>query len=151
MELKEFTGRVYGRLVREGSEVLISDEKQENYRFTKFPGGGLELGEGVIDCLKREFMEELNQPIEVVRLLHVVEEAVQSKFRPWQQVISIYYQVICSGDYKFRTDLTRDDLEHKDQYEVFSWQSIETLNPNQLTFIADKEIVDVLKKAFTHD
>lgn len=32
----------------------------------KFPGGGLEYGEGVLECLHREFDEELNVKIDVI-------------------------------------------------------------------------------------
>ena len=40
-------------------QVLVSDEHIRGSYYTKFPGGGLELGEGTRDCLKREFMEEM--------------------------------------------------------------------------------------------
>jgi 8-oxo-dGTP diphosphatase len=58
--------RVYGLLINEHNEVLLSDEQEYGMRFTKFPGGGVEYGEGLIDGLKREFMEECNMEIEVL-------------------------------------------------------------------------------------
>jgi len=60
-----FNVRVYGLLINEHNEVLISDEQEYGMRFTKFPGGGLEPGEGLIDGLKREFLEECNVAVEV--------------------------------------------------------------------------------------
>ena len=54
-----FNVRVYGLLINEFDQVLLSDEEESGFRFSKFPGGGLEYGEGLIDGLKREFMEEL--------------------------------------------------------------------------------------------
>ena len=51
-----FNVRVYGLLINDKNEILISDEQEYGTRFTKFPGGGLEFGEGLIDGLKREFM-----------------------------------------------------------------------------------------------
>ena len=54
----EFTIRVYGLIFNERKEILLSDEFQLNTKMTKFPGGGLEFGEGTISCLEREFEEE---------------------------------------------------------------------------------------------
>ena len=50
--------RVYGLLLNNNGEVLLTDESRFGMEFTKFPGGGIELGEGISDCLKREFIEE---------------------------------------------------------------------------------------------
>ena len=63
MGMKRFNVRVYGILINESDELLVSDELIKGIQFTKFPGGGLEWGEGIQSCLEREFMEELNQPI----------------------------------------------------------------------------------------
>ena len=57
--MKSFNLRVYGLLVNEHNEVLISEEFRFGKPFTKFPGGGLELGEGLKEGLIREFQEEL--------------------------------------------------------------------------------------------
>ena len=50
-----FNIRVYGVLVNENRQVLVSDELIRGKYYTKFPGGGLEYGEGTRDCLRREF------------------------------------------------------------------------------------------------
>ena len=55
-----FNVRVYGILKDSNNHVLVSDELIRGEYFTKFPGGGLEFGEGTRDCLKREFKEETN-------------------------------------------------------------------------------------------
>ncbi|MBL7954930.1 MAG: NUDIX domain-containing protein, partial [Flavobacteriales bacterium] len=52
------TLRVYGLLIHAG-HVLVSDELIKGQRITKFPGGGLEFGEGLKDCLIREIREEI--------------------------------------------------------------------------------------------
>ena len=59
-----FTIRVYGILINEEKQVLVSDEFIRGNYYTKFPGGGLELGEGTRDCLKREFKEEMNLDVQ---------------------------------------------------------------------------------------
>ena len=43
-----FNVRVYGLLNKRAvMRFLISDEQEYGMQFTKFPGGGLELGEGL--------------------------------------------------------------------------------------------------------
>ncbi|MBK6523590.1 MAG: NUDIX domain-containing protein [Sphingobacteriaceae bacterium] len=90
--MNRFNVRVYGILIQD-SKVLVSDEYIKGNHITKFPGGGLEFGEGTIDCVKREFMEELNLPIEVESHFYTTDFFVASAFAPNNQVISIYYKV----------------------------------------------------------
>ena len=52
-----FNLRVYGILINEQNQLLVSDEYIRGMKITKFPGGGLEFGEGTRDCLKREFLD----------------------------------------------------------------------------------------------
>ncbi len=86
-----FNIRVYGILINEQKQVLVSDEYIRGGYYTKFCGGGLEKGEGTIDCLKREFMEEMNLRIEVTRHLYTTDFYQQSAFNREHQIISIYY------------------------------------------------------------
>lgn len=87
-----FNVRVYGILVNDQNEILISDERTENVSFTKFPGGGLEYGEGLIEALKREFEEECDFDIEIIRHIYTTDFYEKSSFND-TQIISIYYQV----------------------------------------------------------
>src|SRR5438067_57377 len=87
-----FNVRVYGILIKEES-VLITDECVYGQLITKFPGGGLQFGEGLIDCLKREFREELEMDIEVANHFYTTDFFQSSAFNEKQQVISIYYLV----------------------------------------------------------
>jgi ADP-ribose pyrophosphatase YjhB (NUDIX family) len=88
-----FNIRVYGILINEQKQVLVSDELIRGRRYTKFPGGGLEFGEGTRDCLSREFMEEMNLKVEVGEHLYTTDYFQLSAFNPDQQIISIYYLV----------------------------------------------------------
>ena len=56
--MNKFNLRVYGILINKNNEVLLSSELRFEKPMIKFPGGGLEFGEGLVDCLKREFQEE---------------------------------------------------------------------------------------------
>jgi 8-oxo-dGTP diphosphatase len=86
-----FTIRVYGILLNQKKQVLVSDEHIRGNYYTKFPGGGLELGEGTRDCLKREFMEEMNLQVEVGAHLYTTDYFQMSAFNPADQIIAIYY------------------------------------------------------------
>lgn len=88
-----FNLRVYGILLGENKQVLVSDEFIRGSYYTKFPGGGLELGEGTRDCLKREFMEEMNLNVQVGEHIYTTDYFQMSAFNPEHQIISIYYFV----------------------------------------------------------
>ena len=86
-----FNIRVYGIVINEHNQVLVSDEYIRGDYITKFPGGGLEFGEGTRDCLKREFMEEMTLDVRVGDHLYTTDYFQMSAFNPEHQIISIYY------------------------------------------------------------
>ena len=88
-----FNVRVYGILINEAKQVLVSDEFIRGKYYTKFCGGGLEKGEGTLDCLKREFIEEMNLRVAVLEHIYTTDYYQQSAFNPEQQMLSIYYRV----------------------------------------------------------
>lgn len=85
--------RVYGILINNHKQVLISDEFIRGNYYTKFPGGGLEFGEGTRDCLMREFKEEMNLAVEVSEHIYTTDFFQLSAFHPEDQIVSIYYSV----------------------------------------------------------
>ncbi len=89
---KPFNVRVYG-IVIEDNQVLICDELINGYKMTKFPGGGLEFGEGTIDCVIREFNEEMNIEVEVIEHIYTTDFFQQSAFNSKEQMLSIYYKI----------------------------------------------------------
>src|SRR5215217_6395306 len=88
-----FNIRVYGILINDKRQVLVSDEFIRGSYYTKFPGGGLELGEGTRDCLQREFKEEMNLAVQVGEHIYTTDHYQKSAFNPDHQIISIYYFV----------------------------------------------------------
>src|SRR6185295_18579844 len=88
-----FNLRVYGILLGENKQVLVSDEYIRGGYYTKFPGGGLEFGEGTLECLVREFQEEINLEVEVVEHIYTTDFFQISAFDNKSQIISIYYLV----------------------------------------------------------
>ena len=86
-----FNIRVYGILINEKRQVLVSDEFIRGAYITKFPGGGLEFGEGTRECLAREFMEEMQLKVKVTDHIYTTDFYQQSAFNAAHQIISIYY------------------------------------------------------------
>ncbi len=86
-----FNVRVYGILLGDSGQILVSDEFIRGNYYTKFPGGGLEFGEGTRDCLKREFKEEINLEVEIGDHIYTADSLQLSAFNPDRRIISIYY------------------------------------------------------------
>lgn len=82
--------RAYAACMRNG-EILVLDEYYAGTPLVKFPGGGLELGESLTDCLKREFREELNLEIEITEHLYTQDDFLRSRFRTNEQLLTVYY------------------------------------------------------------
>ncbi len=98
----QFIIRVYGIIINNKKEVLISDEFQLGTKMTKFPGGGLEFGEGLEDCLQREFKEECNgQELENITHYYTTGFYQKALFYENCQLISIYYQAELKSPLQF--------------------------------------------------
>ena len=93
-----FNIRVYGILINEQHQVLVSDEYIRGQYITKFCGGGLEKGEGTIDCLKREFVEEMQLLVDITEHIYTTDFYQVSAFNSEHQIISIYYGVKALAD-----------------------------------------------------
>lgn len=91
--LKRFVIRVYGICINADGEVLLTSECWKNTPMLKFPGGGLEWGEGIVDALKREFREELDSEIDIVEHFYTTDFFQLSAFNTDDQIISVYYLV----------------------------------------------------------
>ncbi|MFW6352566.1 MAG: NUDIX domain-containing protein, partial [Bacteroidota bacterium] len=87
-----FNIRVYGICIQ-NHRLLVSDEYVMDMYMTKFPGGGLEFGEGPIDCLKRECREEMGGvEIKVTGHFYTTDFFQPTRFFKNTQLISIYYR-----------------------------------------------------------
>ena len=147
--LKYFNVRVYGILINEAKQVLVSDERiyNRNLEITKFPGGGLELGEGTLDCIKREFKEELNIDIEIVKHLYTTDFFQQSAFHDDHQIISIYY--IVKPIMPLFIPVNNGLPEYPDKVgEIFRFIDWEFFNEDIMSLPIDKIAVKIFKSEY---
>ena len=144
--MKHINVRVYGILIEDGN-VLVSDEYIKGNNITKFPGGGLEYGEGIKECLMREFKEELNLNIEIISHFYTTDFFVNSAFSNQSQIISIYYLVkpLSKLDFTISTKIF-DFKEVKEGAQSMRWIDINKISENDFTFIIDKNVADLLEK-----
>jgi ADP-ribose pyrophosphatase YjhB (NUDIX family) len=147
-----FNLRVYGVLINEKKQVLVSDEFIRGKHYTKFPGGGLEFGEGTRDCLVREFLEEMNLKVEVGEHIYTTDYFQVSAFNPAHQIISIYYYVkalepitVRLSDKEF--DFDEEQMKtYKESGETETFRFIEwkDLNEDCVTLPIDKIVVRII-------
>lgn len=141
---KAFTIRVYGLVVNEQQEVLVAEEMYRGRHMVKFPGGGLQWGESTIDCLKREFREELRIEVEIGPHFYTTDFFVASAFDTDVQLLSIYYEVFIPVDFRVENKiLDREATEA----EVFRFVPIRELADGKyFTFPIDQEVGRRLQK-----
>lgn len=134
--------RVYGLLFNPNKEVLITDEERNGWKFSKFPGGGLEWGEGLVDALKREFLEETNLHLADIQHFYTTDFFQQSAFNTNDQILSVYYLTTALG--VLPGSLPPPITEHSGTLS-FRWIPLHKLTPELFTFPIDKYVVGLLK------
>jgi ADP-ribose pyrophosphatase YjhB (NUDIX family) len=151
-----FNIRVYGILLDENKRVLVSDEFIRGNYYTKFPGGGLEMGEGTRDCLKREFKEEMNLDVSVTEHIYTTDFFQMSAFNPEHQIISIYYfakalEPITSPLRTIPFDFDEREMKQyqaSGETETFRFITWDAFSENSVTLPIDKVVAGILKKNF---
>ena len=147
---ERFNIRVYGVLMDDKNNILVSDEYVRGNYFTKFPGGGLELGEGTRDCLKREFKEETGLEVEIGEHIYTTDFYQPSAFRSADQIISIYYIVSCkdlSGlitsviPFNLSKEITEDPQAAG---ESFRWVALKDFSVETVDLPIDKIVAGII-------
>lgn len=152
--MHRFNIRVYGILRNEQKQVLVSDELIRGSYITKFPGGGLEFGEGTRDCLQREFMEEMNLKVEVGHHIYTTDYFQMSAFNPEHQIISIYYFATALEDIQvplrekpFDFDEAQMKIyEEKKETETFRFINWDQFSSESVTLPIDKIVASLIKE-----
>ena len=148
-----FNIRVYGILINEQKQVLVSDEFIRGNYYTKFPGGGLEFGEGTRDCLKREFMEEMNLLVEIGEHIYTTDFYQMSAFNPGHQIISIYYEARALEPIKAPLRLNPFEFDERElevykqtgETETFRMIDWHQFSPETVSLPIDKVVAEIVK------
>ena len=146
------TVRVYGIIMTDDKKVLVSDEFIRGAYITKFPGGGLEIGEGTRDCLKREIKEELFIDSEIGDHLYTTDFYQQSAFNNAHQILSIYYYVkplepitlpFKTIPFDFTPQQVANPMGESEVIRLIDWDNF---NDDILTLPIDKVVAKMLKE-----
>jgi 8-oxo-dGTP diphosphatase len=151
-----FNIRVYGILINEKKQVLVSDEFIRGEYYTKFPGGGLEFGEGTRDCLKREFKEEMDLKVQIEDHIYTTDYFQISAFNPEHQIISIYYfaKPLESIKVPLRNeefDFDEDQMKiynEKNEIETFRFVDWNNFSAESVTLPIDKIVASIIKEKY---
>jgi ADP-ribose pyrophosphatase YjhB (NUDIX family) len=138
LALDKFNVRVYA-IIQQNDRYLLADEVIGPHEFTKFPGGGVELGEGLEEAIMREVKEELNCEIASLEHLYTTDFFVKSAFRNNEQLISVYYNVEINGI--VRQDVLDESTAEKKHLLSFRWVKKEDLYPEVMSFPVDQFVV----------
>ncbi len=147
--IKHFNIRVYGLIINQMNEVLLSDEYRMGMKMTKFPGGGLKFGEGPAECIRREALEEFGQPVEILEHFYTTEFFQKALFYDDHQLISIYYIIRFLDPIGFKISHAPFDFaELKEGNQSFRWMAVNELAPEVLTFPIDKKVAELLTEKY---
>jgi ADP-ribose pyrophosphatase YjhB (NUDIX family) len=144
-----FNVRVYGLILdAAGDHILVCNERlSDGSHAQKFPGGGVELGEGILDAWWREAQEELGcQPVmQSAQLFHSAEPFVRSAFRKEEQVIALYYLFqMHSDEGNMWTEEPANSLGGELGMKV-SWKCWKSLDYRTFRFLTDQTAVQKLQ------
>ena len=139
-EINSFNLRVYAIIIN-NEQILISKELIEGEIIMKFPGGGVEYGEGILEALQREAKEELTQELKNISHFYTTDFFQKSSFNPKDQLISIYYTA------QLTKKLKNYSLSPLKNRPIFEWKNINDLESNHLHFPIDKHVLNRIKKS----
>lgn len=135
--MEGFNIRIYAIAIKD-NKIFTLTEGYADTVLTKLPGGGLEFGEGTIECLHREFDEELNLRIKIVDHFYTQEGFHTSLINDNKQIFNVYYLVEI---------LNLEEMEIKiPKIERVSWNDITMDNP--FTLPVDRIVFERIQKQF---
>ncbi|MDG4946665.1 NUDIX hydrolase [Weeksellaceae bacterium KMM 9713] len=134
-KIDTFNIRVYGIIIHQDALLILKEPYAGEILF-KFPGGGLEFGESLIEGLKRELKEELNLNLIEASHFYTQEEFMVSKFRANEQLLTIYY--------KAQVDNIEDLTKFDQAIQELIWVPLKELSTNHVNLPIDQVVVKKL-------
>lgn len=145
--VKYFTIRVYAIILNDKKEILLAEEYHFDQFICKFPGGGLELGEGTVACLEREAVEELSQGIKVKEHFYTTDIFQDIPTRPGYQLVSIYYKADLLEEARFPVNkVSFQNTKPENGAVTFRWHPLSELTPELFTFPLDQKVANMILK-----
>jgi 8-oxo-dGTP diphosphatase len=140
--LARFNLRVYALIINEFDEILLSDECRFGQFFSKFPGGGVEYGEGIQAALMRELKEELNLHIQQMEFYYFNEFHQASAFDQ-SDLIAFYYRIqLPKSLFLPKESYT---IPFTEEIEKQRWVPLNLMHKEHLTFPIDQLVLEKLK------
>lgn len=126
----------------ENDKLLIVDEHYKQRDITKFTGGGMNAGEGSIECLQREIREEMHMKVGVIEHFYTTDFFQQSAFREDEQILSIYYIIRRRHP---EQPINHNWQEMANEHKIkFRWIATKDLDQNMFTFPIDKKVIEMI-------
>jgi len=115
-----------------GRKILVEKNLGAHEKYVNFPGGGLELGESIEQCISREMIEEIGIPILDFKFLFLVENFIPFDGE-YLHGIELYCEV----------KLGTDDVDAQIEGYDFYWLAVDNLSDADLRpIIVRDRIVD---------
>lgn len=137
-----FNLRVYA-IIQKDDRILLADESIDGFGFTKFPGGGVEPGEGLLDALRREFREEGGAELYNIRHFYTTDFFQQSAFKPEDQIVSVYY--LADADLPWDEFESDQSLPGKSHLLKLYFRTLNEISDHDMNFPIDKLVLEMLK------
>lgn len=122
--------RVYGLLRDKNGRYLVLEEYFRGGWITKFPGGGVEEQEGLLEALYRELQEELGITVQKAEHFYTTHFYQRSFYHTRARLLSVYYRVWWEGEIRLTSPQMR-----------FFWLFPELM---RLTFPVDRYVQGLL-------
>ncbi|RMF50409.1 MAG: NUDIX domain-containing protein [Bacteroidetes bacterium] len=90
--------RVYGLMQDEAGRYLVMEEYFRGGWIVKFPGGGVQPQEGLIEALARELAEELSIQLTRAEHFYTTEFFQRSYYHAAARLLAVYYRVGWVGE-----------------------------------------------------
>lgn len=129
---KKFVVRCRAIIVKDGKLLIV--RHAENPDFAALPGGHLEWGEDVKECLRRELIEELGVEPQIGRLLYVNTFLDDGNVQPME----FFFEVTNAEEY--------EDVSGLPRTHAHELASIEWIDPSTDAHLRPVELVQDLKE-----